>query len=96
MKKRIFKDLFSRILITIFKNQNFLTNKEVKIRRMVSGYCVKCRVKGREMKNPRIVQNSRGGYMAQGTCSHCGTKMSAMMSKDNAEKAIKQGAKKAF
>ena len=63
---------------------------------MVSGYCVKCKVKGREMKIPKIVQNSRGGYMAQGDCSVCGTKMSAMMSKDNAEKAIREGAKKAF
>lgn len=63
---------------------------------MVSGYCVKCKEKGREMKNPSIKQTTRGGYMAQGNCSKCNTKMSAMMSKDNAEKAIKQGAKKAF
>ena len=63
---------------------------------MVEGYCVKCKVKGREMKNPVINQTVRGGYMAQGMCTVCGTKMSAMMSKDNAEKAIKQGAKKAF
>jgi hypothetical protein len=63
---------------------------------MVQGYCVKCKVKGREMKNPQIKQTARGGYMAQGTCSVCGTKMSAMLSKDNAEKAMKQGAKKAF
>lgn len=63
---------------------------------MVSGYCVKCKAKDREMKNPQIKQTARGGYMGQGTCSVCGTKMSAMMSKDNAEKAIKQGAKKSF
>lgn len=63
---------------------------------MVQGYCVKCKVKGREMKNPTINQTVRGGYMAQGACASCGTKMSAMMSKDNAEKAIKQGAKKGF
>ena len=63
---------------------------------MVKGYCVKCKEKGREMKNPVIKQTSRGGYMAQGTCSVCGTKMSAMISKDDAEKAMKQGAKKAF
>ena len=63
---------------------------------MVQGYCVKCRVKGREMKNPKIAQTARGGYMAQGNCSVCNTRMSAMMSKDNAEKAIKQGDKKAF
>lgn len=63
---------------------------------MVTGYCVKCKEKGREMKNPEIGQTSRGGYMAKGNCSICGTKMSAMMSKENAEKAIKAGVKKAF
>ncbi|MEK6812057.1 MAG: DUF5679 domain-containing protein [Nanoarchaeota archaeon] len=63
---------------------------------MTEGYCVKCKVKGRQMKNPEIKQTARGGYMAQGACTTCGTKMSAMMSKDNAEKAIKQGAKKSF
>ena len=63
---------------------------------MVQGYCVKCKVKGREMRNPQIKQTVRGGYMGQGACSTCGTKMSAMMSKDSAEKAIKQGAKKSF
>ena len=34
--------------------------------------------------------------MAQGPCAVCGTKMSAMMSKDSADKAIKDGAKKGF
>jgi len=62
----------------------------------VEGYCVKCKVKGREMKDPVITQTVRGGYMAQGNCTSCGTKMSAMMSKDNAEKAINQGARKNF
>ena len=62
---------------------------------MVQGYCVKCKAKC-QIKNPEIKQTSRGGYMAQGTCTSCGTKMSAMMSKDNAEKAIKEGAKKSF
>ncbi len=63
---------------------------------MIKAYCVKCRVKGREMKNPEIVKNARGGFMGRGKCSSCGTNMSAMMSKDNAEKAIKEGAKKGF
>jgi len=63
---------------------------------MVEAYCVKCKAKGRKMKNPVISQTVRGGYMAQGACPECGTKMSAMMSKDNADKAIKEGAKKAF
>ena len=63
---------------------------------MVEAYCVKCKEKGRKMNNPVISQKARGGYMAQGGCSVCGTKMSAMMSKEKAEKAIKDGAKKAF
>ncbi len=63
---------------------------------MVKGYCVKCRVKGREMKDPEIHQTARGGYMGKGKCTSCGTNMAAMLSKDSAEKAIKEGAKKAF
>lgn len=63
---------------------------------MVEAYCVKCKAKGRKMNNPVISQTARGGYMGQGGCSVCGTKMSAMMSKEKAEKAIKDGAKKAF
>ncbi len=63
---------------------------------MVNAYCVKCREKGKEMKGPEIVQTARGGYMGKGKCPSCGTKMCAMLSKDNAEKAIKDGAKKSF
>jgi hypothetical protein len=63
---------------------------------MVKGYCVKCREKGKQMKNPEIVRTVRGGYMAKGNCADCGTKMSAMLSKDTAEKAVKDGAKKSF
>ena len=64
---------------------------------MVKGYCVKCKEKGREMKSPVISKTSRGGFIGKGQCSTCGTNMAAMMSKDNAEKAIKDGeAKKSF
>ena len=43
------------------------------------------------------ITSRRGGYMAKGICTKCNkTKMCAMMSKDNAEKAIKEGAKKSF
>lgn len=62
---------------------------------MVSGYCVKCKTK-REMKDAEIAQTARGGYMAKGICTVCGTRMSAMLSKENAEKAIQEGAKKSF
>lgn len=62
---------------------------------MVSGRCMKCGEK-REMKDAKIVQTARGGYMAKGQCTTCGTNMAAILSKDNAEKAIKEGAKKSF
>jgi len=63
---------------------------------MVQAYCVKCKEKGKEMKEPEVVQTDRGGYMAKGKCPACGTNMCAMLSKENAEKAIKEGAKKSF
>lgn len=64
---------------------------------MVSGYCVKCKKKGVNVKDATINQTPRGGYMAKGKCPTCGTTVCAMMSKDNAEKAIKAGeAKKGF
>lgn len=61
---------------------------------MVKGRCMKCKTQ-KEMKNPEIVKTARGGFMAKGECE-CGTKMCAMMSKDNAEKAIKEGVKKSY
>ncbi len=65
---------------------------------MVKAYCVVCKEKGVEMKSPVIEKTSRGGYIAKGICSRCNkTKMCAMMSKDNAEKALESGeAKKGF
>lgn len=63
----------------------------------ISAYCVKCKEKGKAMKDAEIKQTARGGYMAQGKCPICSTKMSAMLSKENADKALKSGeAKKAF
>jgi hypothetical protein len=63
---------------------------------MVEAYCVKCKKKGQKMTGAQICMTERGGYMAKGKCPTCGTSMCAMMSKENAEKAIKDGAKKAF
>ncbi|MCD4666944.1 DUF5679 domain-containing protein [archaeon] len=63
---------------------------------MVKAYCVKCKQKGQEMNDPEIVQTAKGGYMAKGKCCKCSTTMCAMMSKDNAEKAVKDGAKKGY
>ena len=61
----------------------------------VVGYCVKCKKKGVEMKDPAIHTTKKGGFMAKGGCPHCGTTVCAMMSKDNAEKAMADGVKKA-
>ena len=65
---------------------------------MVQGYCVVCKEKGVKMNDPVIEKTSRGGYIAKGICSKCNkTKMCAMMSEDNAKKAIETGeAKKGF
>jgi hypothetical protein len=65
---------------------------------MVKGYCVKCKEKGVDLKDAKIVKTAKGGFMAKGTCSKDGsTTVCAMMSKDNAEKAIADGeAKKGF
>ena len=60
----------------------------------MEAYCVKCKKKC-EMKDPVITKTARGGFMAKGVCA-CGTKMCAMMSKDNAEKAVAEGAKKDY
>lgn len=63
---------------------------------MVQGRCMKCKEQV-NITNPAIHQTARGGYMAKGKCpTHPETTVCAMLSKDNAEKAIAQGAKKAF
>jgi hypothetical protein len=64
---------------------------------MVEAYCVKCKKKGQKMRDAQMTQTAKGGFMAKGKCPDCGTVMCAMMSKDNAEKAMKAGeAKKAY
>lgn len=62
---------------------------------MITGYCVKCKEKGVELSNPAIHQTAKGGFMAKGTHSTCGTTVCSIMSKDNAEKAIASGVRKA-
>jgi len=59
----------------------------------VTGYCVKCKEKGVELTDAAIHRTKKGGYMAKGKHSKCDTTVCAMMSKDNAEKAIKGGLK---
>jgi hypothetical protein len=63
---------------------------------MITGYCVKCKKKGVELSKPEIHQTKRGGFMAKGKHVECGTTVCAMMSKDNAEKALENGATKAY
>lgn len=58
---------------------------------MVKAYCVKCKEKGVTMKDPVINETAKGGFMAKGLHEKCGTKMCAMMSKANADKAIESG-----
>lgn len=63
---------------------------------MVTGYCVKCKEKDVELSAPAIHQTKKGGFMAKGKHAKCGTVVCAMMSQDNAEKALKNGATKAY
>jgi len=62
---------------------------------MVKGHCMRCKEK-RDMKDARIEKTSRGGFIAKGACVKCSTNMSAIMSEDNALKAVKEGVKKSF
>ena len=62
----------------------------------MQGRCMKCKEQ-RDMKNPVISMTARGGFMAKGSCSVCGTNMAKILSKVDAEKAIESGeAKKAY
>lgn len=62
----------------------------------MEGRCMKCREQ-KPIKDAGITQTAKGGYMAKGKCSTCGTVVCKIMSKDNAEKAIQSGeAKKAY
>ena len=62
---------------------------------MVEGRCMKCKAQVK-VSDCEIVQTARGGYMAKGKCPKHGITVCAMLSKDNAEKALKEGAKKSF
>lgn len=57
----------------------------------VTAYCVKCKEKGVEMKDPKIHTTAKGGFMAKGQHEKCGTTMCAMMSKEKADKAVEDG-----
>jgi len=70
---------------------------------MVKGYCMSCgrgdkeKGKGKDMKDAKINKTARGGFMAKGKCSTCGGGMCAILSKDNAAKAVADGsAEKAY
>ena len=64
---------------------------------MVTAYCVVCgkgdssKGKNKEMKDPKIHQTPKGGWMAKGPCTTCGTTMCRIMSADNAKAAIASG-----
>ncbi len=78
------------------KNKNSLQKEVNGGKKMVEGYSVKAKKKVK-IKDPVIVQTARGGYMAKGKCPETGITVCAMLSKENAEKAIESGeAKKNF
>jgi len=53
----------------------------------IQGYSVKAKKKV-DIIDPVISKTSRGGFIAKGKCPETGITVCAMMSKDNAEKAI--------
>jgi len=59
------------------------------------GYSVKAKKKV-EIIDPVISMTAKGGYMAKGKCPETGITVCAMMSKDTAEKAVQDGATKAY
>jgi hypothetical protein len=70
---------------------------------VITGYCMTCgrgdkeAGKNKEMKEAEMTKTKRGGFMAKGKCPDCKKTICAIMSKDNAEKAMESGdAKKAF
>jgi hypothetical protein len=56
----------------------------------ITGYSVKAKKKV-EIQEPVISRTARGGYIAKGKCPETGITVCAMMSKDNAEKAVADG-----
>lgn len=43
-------------------------------------YCVKCKVKGRPIQNPKKGTAKNGRAMVQGSCGTCGTKLTSFIS----------------
>jgi len=62
---------------------------------MIMGYSVKAKKKV-EIIDPVISKTVKGGYIAKGKCPETGITVCAMMSKDNAEKAVEDGATKGY
>lgn len=62
---------------------------------MITGYSVKAKKKV-EIIDPVISKTSKGGFIAKGKCPETGITVCAMMSKENAEKAVAEGAKKDY
>ena len=64
---------------------------------MVDGYCVKCKAKKTNIKDPVMSKTSKGGFIAKGKCPDCGTTVCRIMGKDAAEAAMASGeVKKGF
>ncbi len=62
----------------------------------IQGYSVKAKKKV-DIQNPVISKTARGGFIAKGKCPETGITVCAMLSAENAEKAIKAGeAKKGY
>ncbi len=56
----------------------------------IEARCMKCK-EVRTMAEAQMTKTARGGFMAKGKCSTCGSGMCKIMSKDNAAKSIEAG-----
>jgi len=62
----------------------------------MQGRCMRCKEQ-KDMKDVEMTQTTRGGFMAKGKCVDCNTGVCKIMSKTDAEEAVKSGkAKKAY
>ena len=60
----------------------------------IEGRCMRCKEQ-KPMKDAQLTITSRGGCMAKGKCSSCDCGMCRILSKADADKAIKAGEMKA-
>jgi hypothetical protein len=60
----------------------------------IEGRCMRCKA-NKPMKDAQLTITARGGNMAKGKCADCGCGMCKILSKADADAAVKAGEMKA-